>query len=105
MGAVDVRHLASETTDLTGADLKRVIEDGKILYAFDRAKGTEPAPITTYFVEALHTVRANKIRYADAEARARARTPVRPPHFHVPMMPFAEHGEMVSIVMEAAGAD
>lgn len=107
MGSIDLEQLANVTADLSGADLKRVVEDGKILYAFDRAKGAHTSPIGDYFLEALQTVRANKLRYADAEARARARSPVRPPHFHVPMMmPSAEHAEFVSFVaMEEASAD
>jgi len=107
MGPVDLEQLAGVTADLSGADLKRVVEDGKILYAFDRAKSARTLPITEYFLEALQTVRGNKLRYADAEARARARNPVRPPHFHMPMlMPNGEHADFVSFVtMEEASAE
>jgi transitional endoplasmic reticulum ATPase len=81
IGAVDIDRLAAATDQLSGADLKRVVEDGKLLYAFDRARDITPRPATDYFLEALETVRANRLRYAQAEAVARARHPNRPSHF------------------------
>ncbi|HEX3449905.1 MAG TPA: hypothetical protein VHS97_16745, partial [Isosphaeraceae bacterium] len=73
------------------ADLKRVIDDGKALYAFDRAAGRPIQPITDYFLAAIETVRANKLRYAKAEARARANRPPRPPWFDVSQNVMAFH--------------
>jgi hypothetical protein len=73
IGAVDEERLARETEGFTGADLKRLIEDGKALLAYDRANGLAPRPATEYFVEAVQTVRANKQCYADAESRAHSR--------------------------------
>ena len=95
MGTIDLDRLAASTDGLSGADLKRVVEDGKLLYAFDRARERNIKNANDYFVEALETVRANKIRYAQAEAAARARSPVRPPPFNVgfPGM----HGEFVEM--------
>jgi AAA+ superfamily predicted ATPase len=84
IGVVDIERLAAATEQLSGADLKRVVEDGKLLYAFDRAHGSSPRPAIEYFLEALETVRANKLRYAQAEAVARARRPSRPSYFDVP---------------------
>ena len=81
LGAIDVGRLAAATEGLTGADLKRLVEDGKILYACDRANGRAGREATEYFVEAIETVRANKQRYAEAEERARARHPSRPSMF------------------------
>ena len=81
IGAVDIDRLAAATDQLSGADLKRVVEDGKLLYAFDRARDIKSRPATEYFLEALETVRANRLRYAQAEAVARARHPNRPSHF------------------------
>jgi AAA+ superfamily predicted ATPase len=78
----DLDKLADETEELTGADVRRVIEDGKVLFAFARAKKHAPTPITDYFVRAVATVRQNKKRYADAEARIRSRP-------HVPENPFS----------------
>jgi hypothetical protein len=60
-----------------------VIDDGKALYAFDRAAGQSLQPITDYFLAAIETVTTNKQRYAQAEARARANRPPRPPWFDV----------------------
>jgi transitional endoplasmic reticulum ATPase len=90
---LDLERLAVETEGLTGADVKRVVEDGKVLYAFDRSKKLPLRPVTDYFTSAIATVVANKQRYAEAEARIRARP-------HVPENPFmyiphfgAEEGE------------
>ncbi|MFL5607914.1 MAG: AAA family ATPase [Gemmatimonadaceae bacterium] len=86
MGTVDVEQLAAATEELSGADLKRVIEDGKLLYAFDRARHADALrPAIEYFLEALETVRGNKVRYAQAEAVARSRHPSRPAFFDVGM--------------------
>ena len=98
MGTIDLDGLSASTTGLSGADLKRVIEDGKLLYAFDRARETDVRDANDYFIEALDTVRANKIRYAQAEAAARARNPARPPQFNVGMAmgAMAEHVAFVN---------
>jgi len=68
---VDVARLASGTDGFTGADLKRLVEDGKALFAYDKARSQPTAPITDYFLSAIELVRANKERYAEAEMRAR----------------------------------
>jgi transitional endoplasmic reticulum ATPase len=73
VGQVDAAVLAGETDDFTGADLKRLIEDGKALLAYDRARGLPSRPATEYFTDAVRTVRANKQAYAEAHARACAR--------------------------------
>jgi transitional endoplasmic reticulum ATPase len=72
MGPVDAMRLASSTDGFTGADLKRLVEDGKALFAFDKSRNEPVKPVTEYFVSAIETVRANKQRYAEAEARTRA---------------------------------
>jgi ATP-dependent 26S proteasome regulatory subunit len=77
VGPVDVERLAAAAEGLTGADLKRLVEDGKILFAYDRAQGHATDDATGYFLRAVDTVRANKERYAAAEAQARARHPGR----------------------------
>jgi ATP-dependent 26S proteasome regulatory subunit len=81
IGSVDLDALADASDGLSGADLKRVIEDGKLLFAFERARTARPQPSTTYFLRAIETVRRNKEQYAAAEARARARHPARPSYF------------------------
>ena len=90
IGSVDVEQLASKSEGLSGADLKRVIEDGKLLFAFERSRGMPAVPSTEYFMRAVETVRRNKEQYAEAEARARMRHPVRPPYFDT----FVDGGEM-----------
>ncbi len=50
--------------------LKRLAEDGKALFAYDKVRGLPLKGATEYFLAAIETVRANKERYAEAEARA-----------------------------------
>jgi ATP-dependent 26S proteasome regulatory subunit len=73
--------LAEATEGLSGADLRRVVEDGKLLYAYARASQRAGRPLMDYFLEAVAKVRNNKEKYAEAEARARTRRPQRPPYF------------------------
>ena len=75
-GEVDAERLADGTDGFTGADLKRLVEDGKALLAYDQASGLPSRPATEYFLEAIETVRANKQRYAEAEAQARIAMPL-----------------------------
>jgi SpoVK/Ycf46/Vps4 family AAA+-type ATPase len=79
--APDAAGLVAATDGFTGADLKRLVEDGKNLLAHDRARGLPPRPATDYFLRAVETVRANKERYAEAELRARKQRPQRPVYF------------------------
>lgn len=81
--ALDVTRLADETVGCTGADLKRLVEDGKLLLAHDRARGREVRPATAYFLDAVATLRSNKARYAAADAHARQQRPQRPVYFDV----------------------
>jgi ATP-dependent 26S proteasome regulatory subunit len=67
---VDVAALLPATEGFTGADLKRLVEDGKTLYAYDKAKGFELKGPTDYFLQAAAGVRDNKQRFAEAEAQA-----------------------------------
>ncbi|MGO8670318.1 MAG: AAA family ATPase [Capsulimonadaceae bacterium] len=83
---LDITRIAGATEDLTGADLKRLVEDGKLLYAYDRATGASIRPSTEYFLCALATVRANKERYAAAEALASQHRPNTPPWFRMARM-------------------
>jgi ATP-dependent 26S proteasome regulatory subunit len=84
---VDVERLVAATEGFTGADLKRLVEDGKNLYAYDRATEQPLRPATDYFLSAVATVQANKQRYAQAEAQAQQRRRIdRPPYFSVMTM-------------------
>jgi ATP-dependent 26S proteasome regulatory subunit len=67
---VDVTALTAATEGFTGADLKRLVEDGKGIYAYDKSKRLELKPPTEYFLQAVEGVRQNKQRYAEAEAQA-----------------------------------
>jgi transitional endoplasmic reticulum ATPase len=78
---VELPDLVAATDGFTGADLKRLIEDGKNLFAYDKAQERPMRAPTAYFLTAVETVRANKERYAEAEARARRQRPTRPPWF------------------------
>jgi ATP-dependent 26S proteasome regulatory subunit len=78
----DAPRLVEATEGFTGADLKRLVEDGKALYAFDRAAGNGVSPITEYLLAAADSVRSSKKRYADAEARTNALRPGRPVWFN-----------------------
>jgi SpoVK/Ycf46/Vps4 family AAA+-type ATPase len=59
----DIPLLAGASRGLTGADLKAVVEDGKLLFARDRATNKTERPIDDYFLEAIATVRANRRSY------------------------------------------
>jgi ATP-dependent 26S proteasome regulatory subunit len=80
---LDLDCLASATEGFTGADLKRLAEDGKLLVAHDRARQRPLRPVTDYFLDAVETLRANKQRYAAAEERVREHRPQRPAYFDV----------------------
>lgn len=71
----DAPKLADMTEGLTGADLKRLIEDSKILLAYDKSKSVETDDIFTYFERAADTIRSNKLKYAEAEEQAKLKQP------------------------------
>lgn len=67
---VDVAALVAATENFTGADLKRLIEDGKAIYAYDKAQKVNLKEVTDYFLKAVEGVLHNKQRYLEAEAQA-----------------------------------
>ena len=83
LAGLDLDRLADEGADCTGADLKRLAEDGKLLLAHDRARGRGLRRPTDYFLDAVAILRANKARYAAADAGAREQRPQRPVYFDV----------------------
>jgi SpoVK/Ycf46/Vps4 family AAA+-type ATPase len=85
--AIGIDRLVSATAGFTGADLKRLLEDGKNLYAYDRANGVPLRPVTEYFATAVATVQENKQKYAEAEAQARQQRPARPAFYNQPWLP------------------
>jgi ATP-dependent 26S proteasome regulatory subunit len=74
----DYEGAISATEGFTGADLKRVVEDAKSLYAFDRALHADLLTTEAYLLRAIEGVALNKQRYAEAEAGARAKLAANP---------------------------
>ncbi len=71
----DAAQIAADTEGLTGADLKRLVEDTKILLAYDKSKKMDVQVPSIYFDRAIATIRSNKEKYEEAEARARSKMP------------------------------
>jgi SpoVK/Ycf46/Vps4 family AAA+-type ATPase len=67
LDGADIREVAASARGLTGADLKAVVEDGKLLFAHDLSMGEPLRPIEEYFVEAIDTIRLNQMNYARAK--------------------------------------
>jgi ATP-dependent 26S proteasome regulatory subunit len=89
LAGMEIARLVEASEGFTGADLKRLVEDGKNLLAYDRARQRPVREVSDYFLDAIETVRTNKERYIEAEARARQQRPTRPVYFDV-----AEAGAM-----------
>ena len=64
LGAADVHALARASRGFTGADLKAVVEDGKLLFAHDYAQALPFRAAEDYFLEAIKTIRKNRRNYA-----------------------------------------
>jgi transitional endoplasmic reticulum ATPase len=64
----DVMMLARQSQGLSGADLKAVIEEGKLLYAHAVATGKEARAVETFFVRAIGACRANRRSYGRRSA-------------------------------------
>lgn len=82
LNQAQVQPLVKATHDFTGADIRRTLEDGKALYAFDRVSGRELKQATDYYIAAAQTIRANKEKYTEAEMRANATRSSRPVWFN-----------------------
>jgi hypothetical protein len=83
LAGLDLDPLVRTSDGFTGADLKRLAEDGKLLLAYDKLRGRAPRPAAEYFLLAVETLLANKARYAEAERRARRQHPSRPVYYDV----------------------
>jgi len=83
LAGLEVEQLVRASDGFTGADLKRLVEDGKNLLAYDRARQQPMREVSAYFLDAIETVRSNKERYAEAESRARQQRPSRPVYYDV----------------------
>jgi ATP-dependent 26S proteasome regulatory subunit len=64
IGEADVAMLARASRGLTGADLKAAVEDGKLLFAYDKAAGKTLRPSEVYFLDAIDRIRCNRRTYA-----------------------------------------
>jgi len=82
LNEANIERIIESTEHFTGADLKRTVEDGKALYAFDRVSEIEMKEVTEYFLAAAVTVRESKEKYAEAEMRANASRHSRPVWFN-----------------------
>lgn len=63
LGTADFGAIADASHGLTGADLRAVVEDGKLLFAHGKAHGEAPRPVEEYFLEAVAAVRGNRRNY------------------------------------------
>jgi len=63
LGGANPESLAAASRGFTGADLKAVVEDGKLLYAYDQTAGKSMQPAESYFLDAIATVRRNRKKY------------------------------------------
>jgi len=63
---VSIASLVADTAGFSGADLRRVVEDAKLLYAYARANHVEPKPVVHYFADAIALVASNKAKYHQA---------------------------------------
>jgi transitional endoplasmic reticulum ATPase len=64
LGAVDIATLTPSMRGLTGADLKAVVEDAKLLYAHDLSTGVSVKSADRYFLEAVEAIRKNRRSYS-----------------------------------------
>lgn len=60
---VDVKLLARKSSGLSGADLKAIVEEGKLLYAHALVNGNETTPIEKFFLRAIQSALVNRRSY------------------------------------------
>jgi ATP-dependent 26S proteasome regulatory subunit len=63
IGSADLTIIAAASQGLTGADLRNVVEDAKLLFAHDRSREKPALPVEEYFLEAIETVRKQRRNY------------------------------------------
>jgi hypothetical protein len=61
--AADVKLLARKSRSLSGADLKSVVEEGKLLYAHAVVTGRACVPVDRFFIRAIDTTLLNRRSY------------------------------------------
>ncbi|HTU44653.1 MAG TPA: ATP-binding protein [Bryobacteraceae bacterium] len=70
ISGADVTMLARRSHGLSGADLKSVVEEGKLLYAHAVTTGKEAREVESFFVRAIGTCLANRRSYGKRIASA-----------------------------------
>jgi transitional endoplasmic reticulum ATPase len=63
LASADVAMLAAASRGSTGAEMKAIVEDGKLLFAFDRTNGKAIRSVEDYFLDAIATIRENRRKY------------------------------------------
>lgn len=79
--ALDLERIVGTTEGFTGADLRRMVEDAKNLWAYAVSRN-QPGDPSSHFIEAAREISENKKLLLEAEARASShfasKRPVRP---------------------------
>ena len=83
LAGADLAPLAATTEGLTGADLKRCVEDAKSIYAYETVNGESATNAEEYFHKAIAIIRKNKDLYLRAQAASPKRT-AGAPDFAIP---------------------
>jgi predicted AAA+ superfamily ATPase len=63
LAGADVTRVAEAAHGLTGADLKAVVEDAKLLFAHDVSTSASPRAVDEYFLDAIREVQSNHRNY------------------------------------------
>jgi ATP-dependent 26S proteasome regulatory subunit len=72
---IEVQELAEASRGLTGADMKAIVEDGKLLFARDQVTGSPERCAREYFLEAIGTIRQNRRKYRKRSSTQLTDTP------------------------------
>jgi transitional endoplasmic reticulum ATPase len=67
--SADPDRLARASSGLSGADLKSVMEDGKLEFAYDRSTHAPELLVEEYFLRAIQTIRNNRRVYGRRKSR------------------------------------
>jgi SpoVK/Ycf46/Vps4 family AAA+-type ATPase len=64
LGQADALAIAAASRGMTGADIKAMVEDAKLLFAHERVNGRQRREVEDYFLEAIRTIAFHKKLYA-----------------------------------------
>ncbi|MBV8818802.1 MAG: ATP-binding protein, partial [Acidobacteriaceae bacterium] len=76
LSEVDLAQLAQASRGLTGADLKAVVEDAKLLFAHDQVQEKHGVPIEQYFLRAIAGIRSNQANYRSRKGTSSLNTSI-----------------------------